>query len=292
MQQCSLMRALALAAALALPAASPSLAQDDAVAKVGDTVITQADIDRAGEMLGDRLAQVPQSQRKQVLIQALIDLQVVANAAREAGLDQTEAYKTELAFLEAQALRDAYFEQKIDAAITDADVRARYDEEVGKLEPQEEIHARHILVESEDEAKELIKELDNGADFQELAKEHSTGPSAPKGGDLGYFSEGQMVPEFEEAAFALEPGSYTEDPVKTQFGYHVIEVEDRRQQEPPAYEEVAPQLRQAMVRERLTEELEALKADTQIEMLGEDAAAEAPASDTSADAPASGADQQ
>ncbi|MEW5422314.1 peptidylprolyl isomerase [Amorphus sp. 3PC139-8] len=286
------MRALALAAALALPAASPSLAQDDAVAKVGDTVITQADIDRAGEMLGDRLAQVPQSQRKQVLIQALIDLQVVANAAREAGLDQTEAYKTELAFLEAQALRDAYFEQKIDAAITDADVRARYDEEVGKLEPQEEIHARHILVESEDEAKELIKELDNGADFQELAKEHSTGPSAPKGGDLGYFSEGQMVPEFEEAAFALEPGSYTEDPVKTQFGYHVIEVEDRRQQEPPAYEEVAPQLRQAMVRERLTEELEALKADTQIEMLGEDAAAEAPASDTSADAPASGADQQ
>lgn len=287
MQQCTLMRALALAAALAIPAAGPSFAQDDAVAKVGDTVITQADVARAGEMLGDRLAQVPANQREQVLVQALIDLQVVANAAREAGLDQTDAYKSELAFLQAQALRDAYFEEKVDGSISEDDVRARYDEEVGKLDPQEEIHARHILVESEDEAKELIKELDNGADFQELAKEHSTGPSAPKGGDLGYFSKGQMVPEFEQAAFALEPGSYTEEPVKTQFGYHVIEVEDRRQQEPPAFEEVAPQLRQAMVREKLAEQLAALKADTKIERF-DGAAEDAPASDT----PASGGEQQ
>ncbi|MGX1308334.1 peptidyl-prolyl cis-trans isomerase C [Amorphus suaedae] len=273
-------RSCLLAAALAIPAATATMAQD--VARVGDVTITDADVSRASEMLASRLAQVPEEQRREVVIQALIDLQVMANAARAAGIDQTDDYKIELAFLQAQALRDIYFEQKIEQAVTEDDVRARYQEEIAKLDPQEEVKASHILVESEDEAKKLIAELDGGADFAELAKANSTGPSGPNGGELGYFAKGQMVPEFEAAAFALEPGTYTETPVKTQFGYHIIKVEDKRTQEPPAFEDVQEQLHDAMVREALTARLAELKAAAEIERL--DAAPADAATDGASDA--------
>tara|TARA_R110002020_G_scaffold266483_41_gene481560 strand:- start:13934 stop:14791 length:858 start_codon:yes stop_codon:yes gene_type:complete len=276
-------RSCLLAAALVLPTATATMAQD--VVRVGDVTITDVDVARASEMLGPRLAQVPEAQRREVVIQALIDLQVMANAARAAGIDKTEAYQTELSFLQAQALRDIYFEQKIEEAVSEDDVRARYEEEIAKLDPQVEVKASHILVESAEEADKLIAELDNGADFAELAKAHSTGPSGPNGGDLGFFSKGQMVPEFEDAAFALEPGSYTEAPVKTQFGYHIIKVDEKRTQEPPAFEEVQEQLRDAMVRESLTERLAALKEVATIERLdgAGDAAPESDAATTSGD---------
>ena len=112
--------------------------------------------------------------------------------------------------------------------MTDDEVKARYDEEIKKLPPQEEVHARHILVKTEAEAKDIIKQLDAGKDFAELAKEKSTDPNKSEGGDLGYFAKGRMVKEFEDAAFALKKGEYTKTPVKTQFGYHVIKVEDKR----------------------------------------------------------------
>jgi peptidyl-prolyl cis-trans isomerase C len=108
-------------------------------------------------------------------------------------------------------------------------VKARYEQEVAAVPPEEEISARHILLETEEEAKALITELDAGKDFAELAKEKSTGPSAGNGGDLGYLTKGRMVPEFEAAAFALTPGQYGKEPVKTQFGWHVIKVEERRE---------------------------------------------------------------
>jgi len=276
-------RSCALAAAIALPAAATALAQDEVVVRVGDATITNADVSRATDMLGPRLTQVPEEQRREVVIQALIDLQVMANAARAAGIDESEDFKAELSFLESQALRDIYFEQEIEGSVGEDEVRARYEEEIAKLDPQEEIQARHILVETAEEADELIDELDNGADFAELAQQHSTGPSGPKGGDLGYFSKGQMVPEFEAAAFALEPGAYTEEPVKTQFGFHIIKVEDKREQQPPAFADVEEQLREAMVRELLTQRLAELKDATTVERLDApaDAAAESDAATTS-----------
>ncbi|WP_018699069.1 peptidylprolyl isomerase [Amorphus coralli] len=276
-------RSCALAAAIALPAAATALAQDDVVVRVGDATITNADVSRATDMLGPRLTQVPEEQRREVVIQALIDLQVMANAARAAGIDESADFKAELSFLESQALRDIYFEQEIEGSVGEDEVRARYEEEIAKLDPQEEIQARHILVETAEEADELIDELDNGADFAELAQQHSTGPSGPKGGDLGYFSKGQMVPEFEAAAFALEPGAYTEEPVKTQFGFHIIKVEDKREQQPPAFADVEEQLREAMVRELLTQRLAELKDATTVERLDApaDAAPESDAATTS-----------
>ena len=128
-------------------------------------------------------------------------------------------------------------------------------------------YARHILVKTEDEAKAIIKELDDGADFEATAKEKSTGPSGPNGGDLGFFGKGQMVPEFETAAFALDKGSFTKEPVQTQFGWHVIKVEDKRPQEKPKFEDVAAQLRQQLIRERYETVMAELKADTPVEIL-------------------------
>jgi peptidyl-prolyl cis-trans isomerase C len=121
-------------------------------------------------------------------------------------------------------------------------VRARYDKEVAATAPENEVRARHILLETEEEAKAVIAELDGGADFEALAKEKSTGPTGPNGGDLGYFTRGRMVPEFEEAAYALDVGGYTKQPVQTQFGWHVIKLEDKRQVQPPAFADVEGQI--------------------------------------------------
>ncbi|NJO38685.1 MAG: hypothetical protein HC871_15110, partial [Rhizobiales bacterium] len=122
----------------------------------------------------------------------------------------------------------------------------------------EEVRARHILLASEDDAKAVIAELEGGADFSELAKEKSTGPSGPQGGDLGYFKKGQMVPEFGDAAFAMDVGSTSAAPVKTQFGFHVIKVEDKRKVE-PSFEETEPQIRQEVARAIVTALVEDLR---------------------------------
>jgi peptidyl-prolyl cis-trans isomerase C len=161
--------------------------------------------------------------------------------------------ETALAKARADVLRDAYLRRKIDEGTTAERLRARYDDlQDDEGFAEEEVHARHILVGSEDEAKTLITELAGGADFGALAGEHSVDPSArSNGGDLGFFRRGQMVPEFAEAAFALAPGQRTQEPVQTQFGWHVIEVLDRRMGM-PSFEETEPRLRQEVAREIVT----------------------------------------
>src|SRR5690606_26426323 len=127
----------------------------------------------------------------------------------------------EMAFLRERALHNEFIEKKIAGAITDEEVRARYDKEIAATPPVNEVHARHILVKTKEEAEKIIGELNKGADFEKLAAEHTTDPSGKSsGGDLGYFGPGQMVPEFEKAAFALGVGEYTKEPVETQFGWH------------------------------------------------------------------------
>ena len=159
-------------------------------------------------------------------------------------------FERRMAFLKDRTLHNDYFKTQVVDGMTDADVRARYDQEVAATPPEKEVKARHILVDSEEQAKAVIGELDEGKDFIELAKEKSTGPSGPQGGDLGYFGRGRMVPEFEEAAFALEPGTYTKEPVKSQFGWHIIKVDDVRDVAPPPFEQVADQIRRVLLQER------------------------------------------
>ncbi|MEL7529392.1 MAG: peptidylprolyl isomerase [Pseudomonadota bacterium] len=254
--------------AVTLGSASLSAAEPgDVVAKVGDADITEADIAFAAQDLGQQLQQFPPDQWRALLLDVVIDMELIAQAARQDGLDQDPDFKKQLEFLELQALRNAYIAQKIDGAITDDVLNSAYEEEFKDYEGPEEVNARHILVNEKAEAEDLIKALDGGADFVELAKEKSTGPSGPNGGDLGYFGKGQMVKPFEDAVFELEPGAYTPEPVQTQFGWHVIKLEDKRRQEKPAFEAVAGELRQRLIREQYEAKMAELKDAVEVEIL-------------------------
>ena len=240
--------------------------QDEVLATLNGEPITRRDLDMTLNDLHDQLCQVPAEGRDAAALTALVDIRALAKRAQEEGLDETEDFKSRLEFLRQRALHNAYFKAEVLDKITDEDVRARYDKEVAATPPENEVRARHILVETEDEAKAIIAELDKGADFETLAKEKSTGPSGPAGGDLGYFSRGRMVPEFEEAAFALDVGAYTKEPVKTQFGWHVIKVDDKRAVQPPAFADVENQIRSVMLRERYFELLNSLREEAKVEV--------------------------
>ncbi len=239
------------AAALAVAAAPAPAFADDAsvVATVNGTPITEAEISLAEQQLGQQFARLSDEQKRAAAVTALIEIKLMAKKAEDEGIDKTEDFKRQMAFLRDRALHSAEVEEIVSKGVTDQDVRARYDKQIADTPPETEIHARHILVKTEQEAKDIIKELDNGADFEKLAVERSTGPSGPKGGDLGYFSKGQMVPSFEKAAFALDAGQYTKEPVQTQFGWHVIKVEDKRAKQPPAFDDVKDQIRNSLMRE-------------------------------------------
>ncbi|MEM1378933.1 MAG: peptidylprolyl isomerase [Pseudomonadota bacterium] len=251
--------------ALAQDAAAP-LDPDAVVATVAGKAITNRDIDFALADLGEQLGQVPGGQRRVAALMALIDIRMLANKADADGIDETPAFQQRLAFLRDRALHNSLFNAEVVGNVTEEEVRAAYDEEIAGRPAQNEINARHILVETEEEARAVIAELDGGADFATLAAEKSTGPSGPNGGDLGYFTRGRMVPEFEQAAFDLTVGEYTKEPVQTQFGFHVIKVEDARPVQPPAFEQVAGQIQQGLLRQRYFELLQSLRADTEIDV--------------------------
>ena len=242
---------------------------DAVVAKVGDVEIHQSDLDLAVANLDPQLAQLPDDQKKIAALSAAIDVKLLALDATAEKLDQNAEFKKRMQYLADRELHNAYFKKHVVDTVTDADVKARYDKEVAALPKQEEVHARHILVKTEDEAKDVIKQLDAGKSFADLAKEKSTDPNKADGGDLGYFTKGRMVKEFEEAAFALDKGTYTKTPVKTDFGYHVILVEDKRDAAPPAFDQVKDQVRQLVMRDKYLALLAAAKEKSKIEITDE-----------------------
>jgi peptidyl-prolyl cis-trans isomerase C len=199
-----------------------------------------------------------------VIVDALVDLHLLAGAGEAAGLDETESFARRMAYQRARTLRTTYLVEVLAAEVDEEALRAAYDEAIADFEAEEERRARHILVESEEEARALIEELDGGADFATLASERSTGPSATNGGDLGFFGRGRMVPVFEDAAFSLDVGSYTADPVESQFGWHVIFVEETRQSEPPAFAELAPQIQQGLLQQAFIDAIGDLREEAAI----------------------------
>ncbi|WP_150524070.1 peptidylprolyl isomerase [Roseibium sediminis] len=259
------------AVAVTLGVSSVSAAEPgDVIAKVGETEITEADIAFAAQDLGQELQRFPPSQWRGILLDVIVDMQLLAQAAREAEIEKDPDFQKQLEFLKLRALRNAYIAQKIEGGVTEDDVKAAYEKEFADFEGDEEINARHILVKEKAEAEAIIKELEGGADFIELAKEKSTGPSGPNGGDLGFFVRGQMVKPFEDAVFALEPGAITKEPVETQFGWHVIKLEERRRQPKPSLEDVAQGLRQQLARDQYTKIMDDLKSRVTVEILDED----------------------
>ncbi len=242
---------------------------DAVVAKVGDVEIHQSDLDLAVANLDPQLAQLPDDQKKIAALSAAIDVKLLALDATAEKLDQNAEFKKRMQYLADRELHNAYFKKHVVDTVTDADVKARYDKEVAALPKQEEVHARHILVKTEDEAKDVIKQLDAGKSFADLAKEKSTDPNKADGGDLGYFTKGRMVKEFEEAAFALDKGTYTKTPVKTDFGYHVILVDDKRDAAPPAFDQVKDQVRQLVMRDKYLALLASAKEKSKVEITDE-----------------------
>lgn len=235
------------------------------MATVGGSPITAAEVKLAETELDPQFAKLPPDQRQIAALAALVDIRALAVKAKAEKLDETPEFKQRMAFLRDRALHNAYFKQKVADTITDADVRARYDKEIAAAPPVNEVHALHILVKTKEEAEAIIKKLDAGASFKDLAKKESTDGSAAEGGDLGYFGPGQMVPAFEKAAFALNVGSYTEKPVHTQFGWHVIKVVDKRQKQPPAFDQVKAQVRSVLMRERYIALVQSAQKDLKID---------------------------
>ncbi|AUX77645.1 MULTISPECIES: peptidylprolyl isomerase [Sinorhizobium] len=261
-------KTLAAAALVAMMAAGVARAEgtDPVVAKVGGQEIRQSELDLAITSLDPQLQRMPDEQKRAAALSAVIDVKLLVKDAEKEGLQNDATFKQRVAFLTERELHNAFFKKHVVDAVTKEEVKARYDKEIAAIPAQEEVKARHILVKTEDEAKAIIKELDAGKSFVELAKAKSTDPNKDDGGDLGYFTKGRMVPEFETAAFALEKGSYTKMPVKTQFGFHVILVEDKRPQAPPTLEQVEPQVRQLVMRDKYLALLDTAKKATGVEI--------------------------
>ena len=278
---------LLAAALLALPLSVLPASADDVVARVNGKDITAAEVQMATDVFGEQLAQVPEAQRRSMVVDALVDMHVMADAAKAAGTADSPKYKARMAFLEAQALRNTYVEDDLQGKISDADIKARYEKDIASYVPPEEVHARHILVKTEDEANAILKQLADGGDFQAIAKEKSEDPgSKGNGGDLGFFAKGQMVPEFEAEAFALKPGETSTKPVKSQFGYHIIKVEERRTQPVPTLDQVREQVIQMVQRDKYQETLAKMRGEAKIEILTPPAAPADPAAAPAAPAPA------
>ncbi|MDH3474567.1 MAG: peptidylprolyl isomerase [Rhodospirillales bacterium] len=258
--------ALALVlAALPLAVQAQDSAEDPLVATVNGEKIYRSEVLETAKSLPAQY----QQQLDQIfptLVERIVDFRLLAAAASEAKLEEDEEVKRRMEELRKGVLREVYLERQIAERVTDEALQGSYQDFIAANPPQAEIKASHILLEDEAAAKEVISELDGGADFAELAKERSTGPSGPNGGDLGFFTADQMVPEFSQAAFALEPGKHSAAPVQTQFGWHVIKVMERREGAAPPFEELQDQLRDEASREVVNAVLTELREEATVEI--------------------------
>jgi peptidyl-prolyl cis-trans isomerase C len=262
--------------AFALLAGLPVRAQDanPVLAKVNGAEIRASDVALAEEELGPSLAQMDPATKKENVLSFLIDMKIVSKEAEDKKIADRDDFKTRLAFARNRLLMDNLLAVEGKAATTDENMKKVYEEAAKQISGEQEVHARHILVETEDQAKKIADELKKGADFAELAKKESKDPGAADGGDLGFFTKDQMVPEFSTAAFALEPGKIS-DPVKSQFGWHVIKVEEKRTRKAPDFEQVKPQIETYVVRKAQADYVAKLRTAAKVERLDkpEDAAA-------------------
>ena len=268
---------LAASLMLLIVSAAPVRAQDKdpVVAKVNGTEIHQSDLAIAEDEAGQIPAMSPDA-KKDYLVQFMADMILVTKAAEAKKLGDDTIFKRKLEFARKKLLMEGLLQSVAKEALTDAAMHQVYDDAVKQMTEEQEVHARHILFrvpagdekaskEAEDKAKTVIARLNKGEDFSKLANELTEDPSGKaNGGDLGYFTKEQMVPEFANVAFSLEKGKIS-GPVKSQFGWHVIKVEDKRTKPKPKFEEVKPQIEQYVVRKAQAEMVTKLRADAKIE---------------------------
>jgi peptidyl-prolyl cis-trans isomerase C len=254
--------------AAVLLASLPVRAEDanPILAKVNGAEIRQSDLNLAEEELGPSLAQMDPATKKENVLAFLIDMKIVAKAAEAKKIEDRDDFKARLAFTRNRLLMDNLLAVEGKAATTDEAMKKVYEDASKQMSGEQEVHARHILVETEDEAKAVEDELKKGADFAELAKKKSKDPGASDGGDLGFFTKDQMVPEFSAVAFALEPGKIS-DPVKSQFGWHVIKVEEKRSRKAPDFDQVKSQIETYVTRKAQADYVAKLRETAKIERM-------------------------
>src|SRR3981189_1579994 len=236
------------------------------LAKVNGAEIRQSDLALAEEELGPSLAQMDPSTKKENVLAFLIDMKIVAKAAEAKKIEDREDFKARLAFTRNRLLMDNLLSVEGKAATTDEAMKKVYEDASKQISGEQEVHARHILVETEDEAKAIGEELKKGADFAELGKKKSKDPGASDGGDLGFFTKDQMVPEFSTVAFALDPGKIS-DPVKSQFGWHIIKVEEKRSRKAPEFEQVKAQIETYVARKAQADYVAKLRETAKVERM-------------------------
>ncbi|CAH1664584.1 Parvulin-like PPIase [Hyphomicrobiales bacterium] len=252
---------------------APAFAQaDKVVAKVDGISITERDIQLASEDLGERLAQLPDERKRDEVINYLVDLKLGAKAAADAKITDSPEFAARLAYYREKVLLDEYLTREGKKAVTAEAAKKLYDETTKAMAPEEEAHARHILVEDEAQAKAVVERLKKGEDFAKVAADVSKDPGSGKeGGDLGWFTKDRMVPEFAEAAFKLKKGEVSE-PVKSQFGWHIIKLEDKRSKPLPDFAAVKPQIDQYLERKAQQDIVMALREKGKVERLDKPAA--------------------
>lgn len=227
--------------------ASQSASQTDVLARVNGKEITQADIDFASKMYSAQLGTAPDDARRSMTLDPVIETRVIADRAKADGIDKSEEYRRQMAFFEGQVLRSIYMDRAVAAAVSDEAVTSAYEKQVAAVPPAKELRASHILFGSEIDAQDAIMALKRGEDFATLAKQLSRDEaSKAAGGDLGFVAVGQGLPEIELAAAALQPGQYTQAPVKSAFGYHVVRLEEQRDRPAPTFEAVQAGIRQSL----------------------------------------------
>ncbi|HEX5779021.1 MAG TPA: peptidylprolyl isomerase [Xanthobacteraceae bacterium] len=274
MKSAALPLAAVLAAGITIAGASFLSAQDAAkgadpvIARVDGTEIRESDLALAEDDIGSGLQPSPPEVRRETLLTYLIDVTIIAKAAEAQKLAQTPGFERRAAFARQKVLMEALLDKESKGAANEAAMKKIYDDSVAQNKPVEEVRARHILVETEEKAKEVLAKLKAGSDFAVLAKAESKDTGSADGGDLGYFAKEQMVPEFSEAAFKLEKGALSE-PVKTQFGWHIIKLEDKRNKPIPEYEQVKGQIESYVARRAQTELVGKLREAAKVERVGQ-----------------------
>ena len=212
----------------------------------------------------------PLEQVYPMVVDQLVNDVLLTEKVEETGIANDPVVQERINIAREQIIRGLYVERYIEDQVTDKAVKAEYEKLKERLDGVKEAHAKHILLETEEAANEVIAELDGGAEFEELAKERSVGPTSSKGGDLGYFTKDMMVPEFADAAFGLKEGQYTKTPVKTQFGWHVIKLVDTRTQQAPEFEKVEEAIRGQLGQRAVDQLVSDLRSNAEVKLFNLD----------------------
>ena len=255
----------------ATPAPTPASGADPVLARIAGEEIHLSDLTDAAAALPEELRGMPPTMLYPMLLDQLVDRRAIVIAARRQGLGNDPAVQKQVARATDTALQNALLTREVGPTLTDEAIQARYDRDYANKPGEEEVHAAHILVADEARAKDIIASLKAGKDFNEIAREASTDPSAKtNGGDLGFFKKSDMLPEFADAAFALKPNEITQAPVQTRFGWHVIKLLERRTAPAPALDQVRDDIRQAIIQEGVTRVLATAKQGLPVEKFNQD----------------------